>query len=232
VDTTVTNNQANYAAGVWVNSGCVLSMSNSTVYLNQAVYAAGLQVSGTATLTNVTISLNLATDFPPVPYHPGGVMVEAGGSATLNHCTVANNQSLNAIDGWQIWAAGTIYLKNSIVQGSSQPGQPNCKEGANIVSLGYNLSSDATCNLVATGDLPTTGAQLYALTANGGPTFTHGLPATSPAVDAAGAPDPDTPTFDQRGLPHRDGNFDGIVRGDIGAFEYQPLDNWLPIVVR
>ncbi len=231
VDTTVTNNQANFAAGVLVDSGCALSMSNSTIYLNQGIYASGLDVFGSATLINVTISLNQSTVSAPIP-HPGGVMIETGGSATLNHCTVANNHSFYPDDGWQIWAGGSLYLKNSIVQGSGQPGQPNCRLGTNIVSLGYNLSSDDTCNLTGTGDLTNTDALLYALAGNGGPTFTHGLPAASPAVDAAGPPDPGTPTYDQRGLPHCDGDFDGIVQGDMGAFEYQPLHIWLPLAVR
>ncbi len=232
VDTTVTNNQANFAAGVFVNDGCILTLSNSTIYFNQGIHAAGLQVFGIASLTNVTLSLNMATLFPPLPQHAGGIMVEPGGSATLNHCTIAKNQALFDSDGWQIWVGGTIYLKNTIVQGESQAGQPNCKGSANIVSFGYNLSSDGTCNLVGTGDLPSAQAQLYSLAGNGGPTFTHGLPATSPAVDAAGAPDPGTPTYDQRGYAHCDGDFDGIVQGDIGAFEYQPLHIWLPLTRR
>ena len=231
VDTTVTNNQANFGAGVIVNSDCVLSMANSTIYLNQGIHGAGLYVNGSASLTNVTISLNQATQVPQLP-HAGGIFVNAGGSATLNHCTIAKNQSLTSNDGWQIWAGGTVYLKNTIVQGGSQPDQSNCKSGTNIVSLGYNLSSDATCNLVGSGDLPDADAQLYALAANGGSTYTHGLPSTSPVVDAASPPDPDTPTYDQRGMAYCDGDFDGIVQGDIGAFEYQPLKIWLPYTAR
>ena len=231
VGTTITNNQAGIGAGIVVNSGCSLSMSNSVIFFNLAGNAAGLHVNGTASLINVTISLNLATEYFPT-LRAGGIMVGSGGSATLNHCTVAFNEALYDNEGWQIWAVGTLYLSNTIVQGKSQTGEPNCTGSANIVSTGYNLSSDGTCNLVGTGDLPGTQAQLYALTGNGGPTFTHGLPATSPAVDAAGAPDPGTPTSDQRGYAHCDGDFDGTVQGDIGAFEYQPLHIWLPLTRR
>jgi hypothetical protein len=58
---------------------------------------------------------------------------------------------------------------------------------------------------------------------NGGPTLTHALPATSPAVDAvtnvSTCPPPNT---DQRGITRpQDGNGDGGVACDIGSYERQ-----------
>jgi len=55
-----------------------------------------------------------------------------------------------------------------------------------ISSGGYNLSDDKTCRFVGTGDMNGTPAGLdpNGLTEDGGPIWTIGLQATSPALDA------------------------------------------------
>lgn len=106
----------------------------------------------------------------------------------------------------------------------------NCGGGA-VTSQGWNLSTDSTCALAETGDLPSTPADITTTFAdNGGPTPTHALLAGSAAIDggnpagctdAAGAPI----AFDQRGpgFPRRtDGDLDGTYECDIGAFETAP----------
>jgi hypothetical protein len=64
-----------------------------------------------------------------------------------------------------------------------------------VMSLGYNLSSDAAGGdgttgpggfLNATGDLRNTNPNLGPLQDNGGPTFTHALLPGSPAIDTGG----------------------------------------------
>jgi hypothetical protein len=87
-------------------------------------------------------------------------------------------------------------------------------------SLGYNLFGTAptACQITpSTGD-QTAAPQLVPLGNNGGPTQTHALSPTSPALDAA---NPTGCTFggtalatDQRGMPRVDNN-----RCDIGAVE-------------
>src|SRR5207248_3048941 len=63
-----------------------------------------------------------------------------------------------------------------------------------------------------------TDPQLLPLANNGGPTQTHALPASSPAVDAGD--NSACPQTDQRGLTRPfDGNFNGIAICDGGAFE-------------
>ncbi len=70
---------------------------------------------------------------------------------------------------------------------------------------------------------------LGALMNNGGTTFTHGLLYNSPAVDAGDDVVTVSPLFlttDQRGLARqRDGNSDGIVHVDIGAYERQATES-------
>jgi len=81
---------------------------------------------------------------------------------------------------------------------------------SNGAGLGYNLSSDNSCQLTGTGDMQGTDAQIEALADNGGLTQTHALKATSPAINAA-SPVTNV-TTDQRGDP-RD------ATPDIGAYD-------------
>ena len=87
---------------------------------------------------------------------------------------------------------------------------------ANLISSGYNLGSDASCDFDNTGDQESTDPLLGTLQDNGGPTFTHALPDTSQAVDAGDSsvcvgPDNDT---DQRGSARPLG-----VSCDVGSYE-------------
>src|SRR5262249_37635873 len=60
--------------------------------------------------------------------------------------------------------------------------------------------------------------KLGALANNGGPTLTHALLASSPAID--GGDTDGAPATDQRGVSRpRDGDFNGTRIVDIGAFE-------------
>jgi hypothetical protein len=235
LDSTLTANKAYGGAGAAVGAGCLLNMDGSTLYLNEASSAAGVLVlaQGTANLTNTTVSTNIANSvLLPAQPRAGGIEIREDGQASLNHCTLAHNFAVDEInDGWQVWAKGTLAVSNTILYGTEGP---DCKvsSGAAFSSGGYNLSGDASCGLSGTGDLPNSDPLLGGLTDNGGPTFTHAVQAGSPAVDAGGPAGSGTPTHDQRGLAHRDGNFDGAVRGDIGAFEYQPLAVWLALVVK
>jgi hypothetical protein len=51
----------------------------------------------------------------------------------------------------------------------------------------------------------------------------------SPAIDHAGNSGPAT---DQRGIARQDGNFDGVIAPDIGAYEYVPQHTYLPLILR
>ena len=64
---------------------------------------------------------------------------------------------------------------------------------------------------------------------NGGATQTVALLPGSPAIDRAGN---SGPTTDQRGVARQDGNFDGSIVPDIGAYEYVPRHVYLPLILR
>jgi hypothetical protein len=112
-----------------------------------------------------------------------------------------------------------VILENTIVANNSVG---NC--AGTIVSNGYNLSSDGTCNFNNAGDSNNVDPKLGALQYNGGPTQTMALPSGSPAIDA-GNPNGCTNSkghllkTDQRGMPRPDKEDTGGC--DMGAYERQ-----------
>lgn len=210
-NSTISYNAAIIGGGI-TNSGN-LSISNSTIHNNTATHGAGIaQVftvsqtgssTGSAALTNVTISANTAADM-------GGGIVNSGANATmvLMNTTISNN---SATSGGGIFNdRGTITLKNTIIANTSQGG--NCGGAPILSSTGHNLSSDNTCNLGSTGDRVGINPNLASLSDTGGITLTHALLQGSPAIDAG---DPTFfPATDQRGITRPQG-----MRSDIGAYE-------------
>jgi hypothetical protein len=167
----------------------------------------GIYNLGSLKVNNSTISGNGAL-------FSGGIANR--GTLSVNNSTIAGNNGI--VGGIGIYS-GTATLQNSIV--ANLVGG-NC--GNTIVSNGYNLSSDATCNFTSIGDLNNTDPMLGPLQYNGGPTQTMALPSGSPAVDA-GNPTGCTDGLghllktDQRGKPRPDA--EETAGCDIGAYEYQ-----------
>ncbi len=209
-NSTVSGNSATYDAGGIYNYG-TLTLTNSTVSGNSTIYdAGGIYNQGTLTLTNSTVSGNSTT------YDVGGIY--NWGTLTLTNSTVSGNSA-----SWTggIYTYGPLTAKNSIVANNAGG---NCYLEGTITSQGHNLSDDASCAFAGTGDLNSTAAGLDpgGLKANGGPTQTIALLASSPAVNAI----PLSPvnyctdtngnpvTTDQRGTTRPQGS-----ACDIGAFE-------------
>jgi hypothetical protein len=116
--------------------------------------------------------------------------------------------------------ASTATLQNSIVANSPSGG--NC--GGTMISNGYNLSSDNTCNFNSSGDRNNINPLLGTLSYYGGPTQTIPLLSGSPAIDAgnpSGCKDSSGHllTTDQRGKPRHDPEDTGGC--DMGAYERQ-----------
>jgi hypothetical protein len=193
----------------------------------------GVAIAGdeNVTLTNSTVSGNTATSSGGVePAERGGGIQLANGTLTLTSVTLAFNE---AATGANLIAreATSIGARNTIV--SDPVGGANCAEvdSGDIVSDGFNLSSDASCGFAAGGDQQGVDPDLAPLANNGGPTFTHALPNTSLAVDkgssgASGAHP--AVTTDQRGMARPVDlptlNAIGGNGADIGAFERQAAD--------
>lgn len=201
-----------YGTGIF-NDG-VMTVNRSAINRNQGAFdTSGVynNYEAVAIINNTTISFNGAGyDGPAVSNY---------GTMNISNGTIVGNLSDFTIGGLFDYQ-GNVTLQNTIVADNNQS---NCS--GTIVSAGYNLSSDSSCNFDGSGDLNNIEPKLGPLRNNGGPTRTMAELPGSPTIDA-GNPEGCTDgqghrlRTDQRGFP-RPGVFDRKHRCDIGAFERQ-----------
>jgi hypothetical protein len=208
-----------YGGGIANNSG-TMTINKSTISGNTAWhpqsntssrdYGAGIaNLQGTLTINNSTISENKAT------YVSYGGGISNGGTVTISNSTISGNI---ATHGGGI--SGSAKIQNTII--ANNPNGGNCS--GTLISEGYNLSSDSTCNFNGPGDLNNHDPMLGPLQNNGGPTQTMALLPGSLAIDGgnpAGCTDGQGHllTTDQRGMPRPDK--EDSVGCDMGAYESQ-----------
>lgn len=202
---TVSGNTAGGSGGGIANAGnpAVLNISNSTISGNTSngIGGGGIFLSGQMTVYNSTITNNTANG--------DGTNTGIGG-------------------GISNFTFETVSLGNTIVAGNNAPNAPDFRDALN--SLGHNLIGNTSGTIISgntDGNLLNVNAQLGSLTGNGGPTQTHALLASSPAINGGNnflAVDTNGQSLanDQRGT-----GFNRIVGTtvDIGAYE-----NNLPVI--
>lgn len=228
----VTNNTApnTLGGGIAVGFGS-LTLIDSTVSGNHSNGVGGgggggigVINSATVSVVNSTISGNDSTTFGGGLYSTGMALV------TITNSTVSNN---TAPQGGGLYTSGTINVGSTIVANNSATGGTGPDLSGAFNSLDYNLfenTSGATFTGTTTHDITGQDPQLLPLSPNGGPTETHALSSTSPAIDQGKS---FGSTTDQRGQPRP---FDiasiapatGGDNSDIGAFE---LQNSTPLAV-
>ena len=193
------NNKATYDSGAIHNYG-MLSVSNSTFSGNSSSANGGAILhagsGNTATITNSTFFGNFSGNG-----RGGGNAGAIYNAATLTliHGTVSGNST--EVYGGGIDTIGTLYIRNSIVDGNS-------------AQNGFNIHG----SYIGTNNLIDTDPQLSPLQDNGGPTQTMMPLPGSPAIDRANAAY--CPSTDQRGVARPvDGDGDGTPACDIGAVE-------------
>jgi CSLREA domain-containing protein len=227
-------------AGIYNNGGTV-TVNNSTFFRNQAAAGGGIynENGGTVTVSNSTLSENVN----------GAGIFNFGGTVTVSNSTITGNSDVEAPGGINnsnndiSGDEASVTLKNTIVANNTSmtvgsASVRDCGGTAPITAItdeGYNLSSDNTCGFSAanhsqsgTADNPLD-PKLGPLAENGGPTQTHALLTNSPAIDAGPPVAADVnglscppPAEDQRGVARpQDGDANGTVACDIGAFELQ-----------
>ncbi len=226
--TTVSGNTADYGGGIYsyryYTSIGVLTLNYSTVSGNWASKGGGISNNkGTVTLNNSTISSNTAN------VDGGGGIYTLYGTVTLNHADITFNDTDLGNGGGINNAASTVTIQNTIIAGNYDTGgeAPDCS--GTLTSQDYNLIQDITgCTVAGTTTHNITGqaALLVTLADNGGPTFTHALQSTSPAIDqipngsnscAAGS------SIDQRGAVRADGAGRGGSGCDMGPYEFDSI---------
>ncbi len=244
VDSTIRDNSSDYGGGI-DDSGDVV-VRGSTISGNVATTndGGGIRVYGipgfpaTLTMVDSTVSGNQAGR------SGGGLFLSATSTAHLDSVTVTDNSGGHFFPSGGGFGGGimndhphsTVTLRNTVVAGNSTTGNNanDCGTGsaggtsAVVTSEGYNLIKDTTLCMIqgdTTGNLTGVDAMLAPLADNGGPTLTHALLPSSPAIDhgnPAGCKDDQDAVLakDQRGGTRPlDGDDDGDARCDIGAFE-------------
>jgi len=214
-----------FGGGIRVSSGFA-SLTNCAIIDNTAPNGGGAYVvGGSLILTNCTISGNTATN-TGFDDGGGGVLLATSQIADLelHSCTVADNYAGGRGGGVMRSetqaSTNALRLRNTIVADNLNFGgtAPDC--AGTIISQGGNLvGNDLGCPNFqdTTGDILDGDADLGVLGDNGGPTPTHLIGINSEAIDNAVA---GAPTTDQRGEPRGDGDADGTVTADSGAYEF------------
>jgi hypothetical protein len=246
-DVNVNGNQAPQDASVspGAQGGGVYSLTPVTftrvgIYGNNANFGCGGICGGnggglfvgSGTLTNVTISGNIAGGNAMTGAGAGGGLAAAGGTLTVVNSTIQRNYAMGpgGVGGGNIASGDGLFLRSTIVSDGETidraAGTENCGNDTGsptaFNSLGNNLEARAgqgasQCGLSpgVNGDLTATSAGLDPVLAfsAGSPTPTHALLPGSPAIDAGALTGPAT---DQRGVSRPQG-----PRCDIGAFELE-----------
>jgi hypothetical protein len=191
-------------------------------------------VSGALTITNSTISGNVneapASGFAVCGNNTSTITVQdstfsgntggaldTSGTAMLTNVTIAGNSSTGGgnTGGIEIFE-GSVTLVDTIVANNTGDVTGQCAlVGAGAVTDGGNNLQFPGSDCGAT--IPSQNPVLGPLANNGGPTQTMALLAGSPAVDAGS--NGTCLATDQRGQARTDGNSDGTVVCDIGAYE-------------
>ena len=212
-DSTIADNSAvggknARAGGISAGVGTFVELTGSTVSGNRSRLAGGLYAtSSTATIINSTFSGNSDTK------GGGAAIWQQGGPQMiqLTHVTVAQNRPSDghfAIESGEQAQAGSLHLTASIV---ANPGTECGGEAGAVEAEARNVIADPSCS-----DPPVTNddiaiPKLKPLSDNGGPTETHALKPSSPAI---GLVPSCSVGVDQRGEPRA---FGGVC--DSGAFE-------------
>jgi hypothetical protein len=239
-ESTISANTGDKGGGILNKS--MMTLHDSTVSDNTASYGGGgIYNGGTITLTNTTVSGNMADTSNSGSGFGGGLA--NSGTMTVQHSTITGNTapvgrgSGVSSDGY-VGGNTSTEIRSSIIAGNTNS-DVDVVNGAthSFVSLNYNLIGtsasvpDALTAFTGGGDqTEVANPQLGPLADNGGPTWTHALQSGSPAIDAGDPADTagvgTVPLYDQRGSPHGrvlDGGPGTHSTIDIGAFELAAL---------
>lgn len=226
-DTTIQNGYSNFnGGGIEVSNQATLAVNNSTFSGNSAKNNGGGLFNGfTATVTNTTFSGNSAD------------LIDGGGIANLYTLTVINSTLSNNTGsrGGGIFNLGFLILEGTLIAGNTARTSGNeIHNFFTVTANNFNVLGSNAANRAANFSNFTPGANDFdassdqqnialanildpTLADNGGPTATHALVPSSPAINFAGDSGLDT---DQRGIARPQGSAD-----DSGAFELQTHNN-------
>jgi len=234
-DSTIAENTGRSGAGLRYTSGVIATVDNCTISDNIADDpGGGIYNDAGVTLANSTLSGNRA-------YANGGGIYN-GGEMTLTHVTITDNSAdldnNGSGNGGGFYTYGTFTMLNTIVANNVDKGDenPDCRgaftsQDYNLLGIGDSTNCTFTPqahDLWGTDAVPLQPYLEVELADNGGPTLTHALKPSSPAVDQipAGVNGCVFGTRDQRGVVR-------VPACDIGAYEIDRAEYvYLPVVLR
>ncbi|MBV9067387.1 MAG: hypothetical protein JO093_19705 [Acidobacteria bacterium] len=223
-DSTFTGNSSRLGAAMEIYSNAtftvVVTVERCTFENNTALFGGGaiavelLNTGSSVVIANDTFTGNSATN----PSSLGSALYLSATPVTINNCTIAGNTAPAGHGAVYFDTFNHVSAMNNTIIASNSGG--NCFIASGSIFAGsHNLQfGDSTCPAVPVAD-----PLLGPLTNNGGPTRTMSLGANSPAIDAGDSGV--APATDQRGNPRTDGNGDGTVIADIGAYEAPRVGN-------
>ncbi len=202
--------------GITTSQDQTVTISDSLLTANVASYGGGVSIDRSdVTFANVTFTVNSTRS------SRGGAVSTSRGTVTFRNCTLADDTGGG--DGAEVYPTGDseIIFENTILSGPNR--YSLCYHP--LASSGFNISTDESCGLGASGDITGVEPALHALRDNGGPTWTMALATGSPAIDAGGG---DFVSADQRGVARPVG-----PAPDIGAYEAEGHEKsiGLPVTV-
>lgn len=212
--------------GIVATAGAIVFAS--TIDGNAASFGSALLTDGPAVLKNATISGNISN-------FCCAVNVIGGDYLTIANSTIAFNTSPTAYGYGAVYFAGSsansaLTLQSSIIA-SNTAGASNIEEdlfllpGQGILSGADNLVMETNIPIPPPGVITVmSDPQLGPLQFNGGPTRTHALLPSSPALAKGNDNTTPTLTFDQRGpgYPRTTGTGANITT-DMGAIEFDTI---------
>jgi len=210
VDTLISNNHADTAAGGIYNDDALFATGDAIVG-NTSDLGAGLYSQNKSQFENTTFSGNVASGAS----NAGGAVYNDGSPMSLNYVTLSGNVSDLGAGVYDASAGGVIgssILWNNVTSGGTEAECAVASGAAPFGSAGGNVFGDSSC---AHGSLDQVGvdAMIGALGNHGGSTPTYVPMAGSPALGIGGG---SCPATDQRGV--------GRPRGagcDSGAVQTQ-----------
>lgn len=203
-------NTADRHGGGLIFYGGDVEVLTSAVVQNEAVGSgSGVRLDTASTDADVKFSNSTISENLPSAQDEGIYVTSA--ELALFHATLSESSTPTA-DVLVLATGGSAQSTRSVVVGT-------CSGGAAMSSSGYNVSSDAGCNLTTAADIVTSATVLDPLTTPTGGTAVHPLAQNSPAIDIGGA---SLTTHDQNYQPRPvDGDGDGTAKSDAGAYEAQ-----------
>lgn len=243
IDTTIDSNTSLYGgAGVYIDDGNLLTITNSTVSNNTSTGTGASATGGGAYIDMYETVIRQSTISGNSAAQAGGIELADNGGATIELSTITDNEAVAPYGGAAVHGirvayyatsgpveAGTVILTGSIVAGNgdldlgSYDGGPIDVQA--LASIVGEVDVDTTVtDLGGTQEGVTAAAlKLGPLADNGGPTRTHLPLAGSPAIDA-GPATADLPVFDGSEFDQRGEPYVRVYNGtaDVGSVEVQP----------